>query len=123
MDSTVATAAAQGMRGPGGTGVPGARPGGSSLLMGGVTTWVLIGILAAMLIVLAITFWQAYKRTGRQPALGLLMLIPVVNLGVAFHFAFGEWPILKEMKRLKMVEAMVAEEAQSAGVPEAPTSE
>lgn len=45
-----------------------------------------IGMTALMvltLVVLAIAFWQLLRKAGFTPAIGLLMLVPLVNLGVA----------------------------------------
>lgn len=83
--------------------------------LGGTTGIILTVVFVLTLIVLAVAFWQAYKKSGRTPALGLLMLVPVVNLGVAIHYAFTEWPILKENKRLKLAQA-IADEDNATGL-------
>lgn len=116
MNSTVATLAAAPGGAPGGGnfqpgqmpqgGVPGGmRFGGPMGGRGGLFgPWLSIGstlVLVVTLVVLAIVFWKLFQRTGKSGALGLLMLIPVVNLGVMLWFAFSEWSIDAELQRLK----------------------
>jgi ABC-type spermidine/putrescine transport system permease subunit II len=57
------------------------------------------------LIVLAIAFYRLYQKAGFSGAIGLLMLVPVVNLGVALYLAFAEWPVLTELARVKLLAA------------------
>jgi hypothetical protein len=49
-------------------------------------------IVAAIVIV---PFWRICKRIGYSPWLGLLIFIPVVNLGFLYFLAFSEWPSQK----------------------------
>jgi hypothetical protein len=109
MDSSTAQNAAQGAQ----QGFPaGARPGGggASMLLGGPTaSWVLIGLLVAMLVVFAIVFWKVSQKAGLAPWLGLLMLLPVVNLGVGLYVAFTSWPALAEVGRLKAIAASMSQ--------------
>ncbi len=56
-------------------------------------------------VVLAIAFWQFLKKAGLTPMVALLMLVPVVNLGVALWAAFTEWPVAKEVEQLKLAAA------------------
>lgn len=113
-------------------------PGGRGMLFGGpflgIGTTVL---LVVTLVVLAIAFWQFLRKAGFTPALGLLMLVPLVNLGVALWLAFTEWPLTRELERTKLVAASLGATgtqsssptprsegadlpAASQGVPEAP---
>ena len=80
--------------------------GGMGFLPGGpMTSIVIIGLFVVTLIVLAIAFYKLFQKAGMSGALGLLMLVPVVNLGVALYLAFAEWPVLAEIARLKLVVA------------------
>ena len=36
--------------------------------------------------------WKICKRVGLNPALSLLILIPLVNLVAVWVFAFAQWP-------------------------------
>ena len=39
-----------------------------------------------------IPFWRILKRTGFNPALSLLAIIPLVKLIALYYFAFSDWP-------------------------------
>lgn len=44
---------------------------------------------------------KIFSKAGYSWALGLLMLIPIVNIIMAFFLAFANWPVQKELRRLK----------------------
>lgn len=57
-----------------------------------------------VLIVVAIKvliFCKIFSKAGYCWALGLLMLVPVVNIIMPFVLAFADWPIQKELRLLK----------------------
>ena len=88
----------------------GGPPGGHGLGMlpgGPIASYVIVGLFVVTLIVLAIAFYKMFQKAGMAGGLGLLMLVPVVNLGVALYLAFAEWPVLAEVARLKLVAASV----------------
>jgi hypothetical protein len=60
-----------------------------------------IALLVLTYVVFAIALWRFLANAGLTPAIALLMLVPVVNLGVALWVAFAEWPALKEVSRLR----------------------
>jgi hypothetical protein len=127
MDGTqgIQQGAAQGgaaMGGPPG-GFAGGPPGGRGgmAFLGPFGGTVGIALLVITYIVLAIAFWQFLKKAGLTPAIALLMLVPVVNLGVALWAAFAEWPALREVGRLKEVVATYELRA-SASAPENDTT-
>jgi len=64
-----------------------------------------LALLVITYIVLAIAFWQFLKKAGLTPMIALLMLVPVVNLGVALWAAFAEWPVIQELSRIKLAAA------------------
>ena len=43
-------------------------------------------------IVVVIPIWRICQRTGYPGWLGLLTLIPVVNLALLYFIAFADWP-------------------------------
>jgi len=55
----------------------------------------------AILALLVFAFWQMFQKAGHPRALGLLMLVPLVNVGAVCYLAFSEWPVLKELKELR----------------------
>jgi uncharacterized membrane protein len=96
---------------------PGGRGGAISFLgpFGGI-----VGIVLLVLtyVVLAVAFWKFLSKAGLTPAIALLMLVPVVNLGVALWATFTEWPALREVNRLReqvaTYEMRAAQTAQAA---------
>lgn len=53
---------------------------------GGMLWMLVVGIL------LVIPFWKLATRAGYPGPLGLLVLIPLVNLVFIYFLAFSEWP-------------------------------
>jgi len=96
-------AAAQGGQFAGGppSGMPGGGRGGALMFLGPNGSIIMIGLLVLTYAVLAFAFWKFLSKAGLTPAIALLMLVPVVNLGVAVWAAFAEWPALREVARLK----------------------
>lgn len=76
-----------------------------------------IALLVLTYVLLAIAFWRILKNAGLTPAIALGMLVPVVNVGVALWAAFTEWPILREIDRLKLVVASTGSAAPASGAP------
>ncbi len=70
-----------------------------------------VGVIVLVLLILfivlvyhvlkAIICWKIFSKAGYSGALGLLMLIPVVDIIMAFVLAFGQWPIHRELEHLK----------------------
>ncbi len=58
-------------------------------------------LLAATLALVTVAFWQLYKKAGYEGGLGLLMLIPFVNVAAMLFLAFAEWPVLKELRECR----------------------
>jgi hypothetical protein len=50
-----------------------------------------------------IVFCLIYSRAGYPWAMGLLMLIPVVNFIMMLILAFSEWPIQKQLRQLQQM--------------------
>lgn len=46
-------------------------------------------------VIMVLPFWRICTRIGYHGALGLLVLIPLVNLGFFYFLAFSQWPIQK----------------------------
>jgi len=46
-------------------------------------------------------FCMIFHKASYSWALGLLMLVPVANVIVPFILAFGNWPILRELRELR----------------------
>ena len=54
--------------------------------------WLWMLVMAAVVVV---PVWQICKRAGYPGPLGLLILIPMVNLGLLYFLAFANWPANK----------------------------
>ena len=57
-----------------------------------------------VLVIVAIKLWiccKIFAKAGYSWALGLLMLIPILNIIMAFFLAFADWPIHKVLRSLK----------------------
>jgi hypothetical protein len=60
-----------------------------------ITVILLVGVLPV------IAFWKIFAKAGYPGALGLLLLVPLVNLVMFFFLAFSDWPVLKELEALR----------------------
>ena len=61
----------------------------------------LLFVILVSLIIMALIFCRIFSKAGYCWALGLLMLLPIVNIIMPFVLAFGDWPIQKELRQLK----------------------
>jgi uncharacterized membrane protein YhaH (DUF805 family) len=59
--------------------------------------FVVLVVLAVKLLICC----RIFSNAGYSWALGLLMLIPIVNIIMAFYLAFADWPVNKELRLLK----------------------
>jgi hypothetical protein len=59
----------------------------------------LVIIVVAVLCVWA--YWRIFTKAGYPGAMGILMVIPLLNVIMLFFLAFSEWPVLKELKALR----------------------
>src|SRR5215467_10541404 len=65
-----------------------------------------IGGLAEFVIIVAVVlsvwaYWRIFAKAGYPGAMGILMVIPLLNVIMLFFLAFSEWPVLKELKALR----------------------
>jgi hypothetical protein len=49
----------------------------------------------------ALIFCKIFSKAGYSWALGLLILVPIANIIIAFYIAFADWPIQKEVRKLR----------------------
>ena len=60
------------------------------------------GIVILALVVFVIwCYWKIAAKAGYNPALSLLMLVPLGNLIFLAIFAFGKWPIEERLAALE----------------------
>lgn len=57
-------------------------------------------LIVVVFVVILIVFpcWKIFGKAGFSPWLGVLMLVPVVNVAMIFFLAFAEWPCLRDRK-------------------------
>ena len=60
-----------------------------------------VAIILIVAVLPLIAFWRIFSKAGYPGALGILMIVPVVNLVMFFFLAFAEWPVLKELAALR----------------------
>lgn len=44
---------------------------------------------------------KIFSKAGYCWALGLLIILPLVNIIMAFYLAFADWPVLKELRQFR----------------------
>lgn len=75
----------------------------AALLAGGVGLVIFLLFALAMLILTVIIWWKIFSKAGYSGAMGLLMLLPFVNLIMLLVLAFGQWPIRRELEQLRQL--------------------
>jgi hypothetical protein len=65
----------------------------------GILYWAVL--LALILYGYGLIWWKIFAKTGRSPATGLLMFVPVLNLILLCVLAFKKWPVHREMDKLR----------------------
>lgn len=59
---------------------------------------VFFGLIAVAIKVLI--FCKIFSKAGYSWALGLLILVPIADIIIAFYLAFADWPVQKEVRQL-----------------------
>ncbi len=61
--------------------------------IGGNEVWAFHGLwMLVIAIVVVIPVWRLCQRLGYPGWMGILILVPMVNLILLYVIAFGEWP-------------------------------
>ncbi len=60
-----------------------------------------IYIILGIAILIVWPFWRIFKKAGYHGALGLLMVIPLLNLVMILFLAFADWPSHKNGPQVK----------------------
>jgi hypothetical protein len=69
----------------------------SVIILAFFAAFVVMVILAIKLLICC----KIFSKAGYSWALGLLMLIPIVNIIMAFFLAFADWPVRRELRSLR----------------------
>ena len=59
-------------------------------------------VILASVVLTAIGWCLIFKKAGWRWALGLLMLIPIVNPILFLILAFSEWPVRRELRAARL---------------------
>lgn len=62
-----------------------------------IVAFIALVVLAVKLLICC----KIFSNAGYSWALGLLILIPIVNIFMAFFLAFADWPVRRELRLLK----------------------
>ncbi len=57
--------------------------------------------LIVILAVVIVPFWKIFAKAGFSAWLSLTLIVPLVNIIMLFYLAFAEWPVYRELRRLK----------------------
>jgi hypothetical protein len=61
-----------------------------------------IAIVSLAFLLFSILIWfMIFKRTGMNPWLALLMLVPIANFIMLLVLAFTQWPVQREVRALR----------------------
>ena len=60
---------------------------------------VFFGLIAVA--IKTLIFCKIFSKAGYSWALGLLILVPIANIIMAFYLAFADWPVQKEVRQLR----------------------
>ncbi|MGA2678191.1 MAG: hypothetical protein ABSF37_02690 [Sedimentisphaerales bacterium] len=68
-----------------------------------IVTIVALAILLSLVVLLVKTWINCmiFRKAGYCWAWGLLTLVPIANIILPFVLALGDWPVRKELRRLK----------------------
>jgi uncharacterized membrane protein len=68
-----------------------------------VAVLVALGVLVGLILTIAIIwiYCKIFAKAGYCWALGLLMLVPIVNIIMLCVLAMGDWPVLRELRQLR----------------------
>lgn len=66
-----------------------------------------LAIGGGMLLLFTFAWVRIFQKAGYHWGMGLLMLVPVVNVIMMFVLAFADWPILRDLRSLRQMEKSV----------------
>lgn len=70
----------------------------------GVIPLIFLSVFAlAFMALYVVIFWQILKKAGYNPALSLLLIVPIINgiaaLVIIIMLAFGKWPVYEKLSQ------------------------
>ena len=68
----------------------------------GLVAFAIVGLIVLAFVIFAIVcWWKIFAKAGYSGALGLLLLVPFGELIMLLILAFGKWPALQDLARLR----------------------
>jgi hypothetical protein len=64
--------------------------------------WPQLLFLVVCGIIIVIPLWKVFSKAGYPGALSLGMMLPLLNIVLLYFLGFSEWPVLKELKTLRI---------------------
>lgn len=59
-------------------------------------------LLILLIVVFTISlFWKIFSKAGFSGWLALGMIVPLLNFALLVYLAWAEWPVQRELRRLK----------------------
>jgi hypothetical protein len=52
-------------------------------------------------LLVVLPYWKIFSKAGFSGWFCLTQLVPIINLIAFFYWAFAEWPIQRELNRMK----------------------
>lgn len=52
----------------------------------------LVIIIGSLIVV--VPYWMIFKKAGFPPVLGILMVVPLVNIALLYVLAFSQWKVV-----------------------------
>lgn len=60
-----------------------------------------IGVVLVPVALFVLGWSRIFAKAGWPGATAFLMLVPLVNIVLFFVFAFGDWPVLRQVRSLR----------------------
>lgn len=61
----------------------------------------LIIIFGLLFLLVCLPFYKIFSKAGYPGFLGFGMFVPVLNIILVLFLAFGDWPVLQELRSLR----------------------
>lgn len=62
-----------------------------------------MGLCVGMMLLTLAIWWQIFGKAGYPAWYAILMFVPIANLIGILMLAFGDWPVLRELRRLRTI--------------------
>ena len=63
--------------------------------------WELMLIIVISGLFVILPYWKIFSKAGFSGWLSLTLIVPILNIIMLFYLAFAEWPVRRELNRMK----------------------